>query len=65
MAITLAELHTMPVGTVLKKGKRKRIYLGVNGLFVMYKTPSKPKEVTGEFIGDFRKWLLGAEVVSS
>jgi hypothetical protein len=65
MAVTLADLHTMPIGTVLQKGKRKRIYRGVNGMFVFYSTPSKPNDVTGEFIGNFREWLLKAEVVTA
>jgi hypothetical protein len=64
MAVTLAKLHTMPIGTVLQKGKRKRIYLGMQGYFVFYRTPSN-KDVTGENLGDFRKWLLDAEVVSA
>ena len=62
MAVTLAELHSLPVGTVLQKGNRKRILLGTNGFFVYYKTPSG-KSTIGESIIHFREWLLKAEIV--
>lgn len=60
----LADLHNMKEGTVLQKGKRKRIYLGNDGYFIYYTTPSS-KSTTGEHIGTFRKWLLDAEVIEN
>ncbi|GAK41934.1 hypothetical protein TCA2_4426 [Paenibacillus sp. TCA20] len=62
MAVTLAQLHVMKPGTVLQKGKRKRIYLGMEGIMVFYKRPSS-KQLHGEHIGYFRKWLLNAEIL--
>ncbi|WDI05235.1 hypothetical protein PUW25_25845 (plasmid) [Paenibacillus urinalis] len=62
MAVTLAQLHVMKPGTVLQKGKRKRIYLGMQGIMVFYKRPSS-KQLHGEHIGHFRKWLLDAEIL--
>jgi hypothetical protein len=60
--MVLADLVNMKVGTVLQKGKRKRIFLGVDGMFIYYTTPSS-KCTTGEYIGIFRKWLKDAEIV--
>ncbi|MBH0323347.1 MULTISPECIES: hypothetical protein [Bacillus] len=64
MTLMLADLHTMKVGTVLQKGKRKRIFLGVKGMFAYYRTPSS-KSITGENLTIFRKWLLDAKVVEN
>ncbi|MGE6548077.1 hypothetical protein ACQKFK_03410 [Bacillus mycoides] len=65
MTLMLADLHTMKVGTVLQKGKRKRIFLGIDGMFVYYKTASSSKSFTGESVTIFQKWLKGAEVVKN
>lgn len=65
MAVTLSQFHSMEIGTVIKKGNRKRIYRGMGGFFAYYSTPSKPNEVTGVSLSNFRKWLLEAEIVSS
>jgi hypothetical protein len=62
MAVTLAELHSLPFGTVLQKGKQKRILLGMDGLFIYCKTPSG-RSTIGESIIHFREWLLKAEIV--
>ncbi|MCU5223998.1 hypothetical protein [Bacillus tropicus] len=64
MTLTLADLHTMKAGTVLQKGKRKRIFLGIEGMFAYYKTPSS-KSITGENLAIFRKWLMNATVVEN
>ena len=57
----LTDLIDMKVGTVLQKGKRKRIFLGQEGFMVYYKTPSS-KNITGEYIRNFKKWLKDAEI---
>ena len=54
----------MKAGTVLKKGNRKRILVGFDGMFVYYKTPSSKNHTTGEIAFAFGKWLKNAEVVS-
>ena len=58
----LDELYELKAGTVLKKKNRRRIFLGVQGLFIFYTTPSKPRDTTGELASVFAKWLKGAEV---
>lgn len=62
--MTIAELNKLSVGTVLQKGKRKRIFLGIDGVFVHYKTPSSSKEKTSEHMALFANWLKGANVVT-
>ncbi len=60
----LKELLTKHHGVVLQKGKRKRIVVGFDGMFVYYNTPSS-KGTTGENIASFKKWLEKAEIVKS
>lgn len=56
-------IEELEPGMILKKGQRKRIYIGIQGLFVYYKTPSSPNSTTGELIFNFKRWLEDAEVV--
>ncbi|MGF7534997.1 hypothetical protein AAGG74_15110 [Bacillus mexicanus] len=60
----LTDIAFLKEGTVLQKGKRKRIFLRQEGFMVFYKTPSSNK-ITGEFIGSFKKWLKNAEVINN
>lgn len=64
MTLMLADLHTLKAGTVLQKGKRKRTFLGIKGMFVFYSTPSS-KAIQGENLIVFRKWLMSAKVVEN
>ncbi|MFS0815364.1 hypothetical protein ABC382_00150 [Lysinibacillus sp. 1P01SD] len=61
--ISMTELLGLPVGTVFKKGNRKRIFIKVEGFFVFYKVPSKKGETKGENILIFERWMKGAEII--
>ena len=59
----LEKLLNMPVGTTLQKGNRKRILLGLAPGFIVYTTPSKPKQRTMENVFTFMKWAENAEIL--
>ena len=56
------DLLNLKVGDVLKKGNRRRIFLGIQGIFVFYTTPSSKKATIGENIQTFLKWMKKAEL---
>lgn len=62
--MTINELLQKPKGTILQKGKRRRIYQGTDGIFIMYTTPSRKKHVTGESLLTFKNWLKDAVEVT-
>lgn len=56
------DVFNLKPGTVLKKGNRKRIFVNVDGFYVYYKLPSKPKSIIGEHATIFLEWSKGAEI---
>jgi len=52
------------IGTTYIKGKRKRTVVGLDGVFVVYTTPTSKKKghVIGEIMPIFIKWAEKAAV---
>lgn len=61
-SLTIADLLKLPVGTVLKKGNRRRVFMEIRGYMVFYKIPSRKRQVIGENAYLFEKWMKGAEI---
>lgn len=58
----LQRILKMKVGTVLKKGNQRRILLGIAPGFIVYSTPSRPKQKNFMNVQIFMKWAEKAEV---
>ncbi len=58
----MEEVYDLVVGTVLQNGTRKRVFLGTDGFYVHYKSPTS-KTTTKVRISNFRKWLRDAVII--